>query len=332
MTPAVVTLLRPLSGRAVYATRVLQRSFASSAFVRSATNMPPPKKVPSVKASRAAVAAAKGLNASGTGVIDSSDSTQQEQKPAKPLPAKDGALKRFWKHAHVIELPTGELQIGLDKRPIRTPGGKQITLDSKHRLLAMLVAAEWDSQAKTIKPHSLSLTSLVARAQDSLDPNNPDNERAQVIDSVHRFLDTDAICFIEEDKTDILVQLQNEHWKPVVEWTNSTFGTDIRITADSLFGQPQSDTSHAILSQVLKGYSGLQLAAFERAVLATKSYLLALALTQRHLSVERVTEAAQVEVRSQIQAWGFVEDTHDVSHEDVRQQLGAAACVILGSS
>ena len=50
-------------------------------------------------------------------------------------------------------------------------------------------------------------------------------------------------------------------------------------------------------------------AAFERAVLASKSYLIALALVEGHYSVDDAAKAAHVEVQSQIDRWGEVEDS-----------------------
>jgi hypothetical protein len=49
--------------------------------------------------------------------------------------------------------------------------------------------------------------------------------------------------------------------------------------------------------------------AFERAVLASKSYLIALALVEGHYSVDEAAKAAHVEVQSQIDRWGEVEDS-----------------------
>jgi hypothetical protein len=48
--------------------------------------------------------------------------------------------------------------------------------------------------------------------------------------------------------------------------------------------------------------------AMERVTYMTKSFLIALALVKRHLTVEGAAIAAQVEVSSQIQRWGEVED------------------------
>jgi ATP synthase F1 complex assembly factor 2 len=46
----------------------------------------------------------------------------------------------------------------------------------------------------------------------------------------------------------------------------------------------------------------------ERATYTTKSFIVALALVKRQLTVEQAAETAQVEVNSQIERWGEVED------------------------
>lgn len=48
--------------------------------------------------------------------------------------------------------------------------------------------------------------------------------------------------------------------------------------------------------------------AMERATYVTKSFLIALALVKRHLTAEQASLAARVEVASQIERWGEVED------------------------
>ena len=49
--------------------------------------------------------------------------------------------------------------------------------------------------------------------------------------------------------------------------------------------------------------------ALERATYASKSLIIALALVTKHLSVEQASLAATVEVNSQIERWGEVEDS-----------------------
>lgn len=41
---------------------------------------------------------------------------------------------------------------------------------------------------------------------------------------------------------------------------------------------------------------------------ATKSFIIALALVKRRITAEQAAEAAHVEVNSQIELWGMVED------------------------
>ena len=48
---------------------------------------------------------------------------------------------------------------------------------------------------------------------------------------------------------------------------------------------------------------------FERAVYASKSFIIALALLRGRLTAHEAAEASHVEVRSQIEKWGEVEDS-----------------------
>ena len=84
----------------------------------------------------------------------------------------------------------------------------------------------------------------------------------------------------------------------------------------------------------------------ERATYASKSLIIGLALVKKHLTVEQAARAATVEVNSQIERWGEVEDStfslsahhdllsksalqaHDVDYHDIRRQLGSAACLL----
>jgi chaperone required for assembly of F1-ATPase len=60
----------------------------------------------------------------------------------------------------------------------------------------------------------------------------------------------------------------------------------------------------------------LSFSAFERAVYASKSFVIALALCRGRLTAHEAAEASHVEVRSQIETWGEVEDSESgPSHE-----------------
>ncbi len=57
----------------------------------------------------------------------------------------------------------------------------------------------------------------------------------------------------------------------------------------------------------------------ERAVYTSKSFVIALALVQRHITVEEAALASHVEVNSQIEKWGEVEDCESFFSRGVKR-------------
>ncbi|KAJ1916721.1 chaperone [Tieghemiomyces parasiticus] len=219
------------------------------------------------------------------------------------MPSPAPKLTRFWKNVTLEEV-NGAYQIQLDKRSIKTPDGRKVAIPLEQRALGLLMVGEWDSQTQALKPHSLPLTSLVARSIDGLqDPKM----RKDVIAHLTRYLHTDAIC-LHQDHPQALINLQLKHWRPVTEWIEKEYQVRIHTT-DQLFNMSQSPETEAKLVAAVTEFSPLKLAAFERAVMHSKSFLLALALVNRQVSVDDAVLAAHVEVLSQIQQWGLVEDS-----------------------
>lgn len=134
----------------------------------------------------------------------------------------------------------------------------------------------------------------------------------------------------QESEPKQLVRLQKEHWDPILTWARKRF--DIELTPHtSLMGSSQAPDTIAKLRAHISAYDAWELAGFERAVMGTKSFLIALRLLEatrgpkeaRELwGVEEASEASHVEVNSQIERWGEVEDTHDVDYVAVRAMLG----------
>ena len=71
----------------------------------------------------------------------------------------------------------------------------------------------------------------------------------------------------------------------------------------------QSDEVVAKLRQMVESFDDLTLAAFEKAVLTAKSFVIGLALTHRRITVEQAAIAGRLEVLHQIDRWGEVEDS-----------------------
>ncbi|CEL52188.1 Protein atp12, mitochondrial OS=Schizosaccharomyces pombe (strain 972 / ATCC 24843) GN=atp12 PE=3 SV=2 [Rhizoctonia solani AG-1 IB] len=231
-------------------------------------------------------------------------------------------LKRFWKKVDIAE-NSGLLTVTLDKRALRTPEGAKLEIPSSHRLLASLIAIEWENQEKLIKPHALPMTSIASRAIDGL---QDEGAQSDLVAGLIKYFDTDTVCF-HESHPPALVQLQEQHWIPLLKWAESTYKIKINIF-DSLLGNSQPKEAKEALMKEVNKLGQWEVAAFERAVLTTKSFIIALALVKGRINVEQAAQAAHVEVVSQTERWGEVEDTHDVDHHDIRRQLGSVACVL----
>ncbi|GMK57886.1 hypothetical protein CspeluHIS016_0407200 [Cutaneotrichosporon spelunceum] len=259
--------------------------------------------------------------------LSTSAALATEARPGPALSQTNRAehtLRRFWKHAHVQEEPEGFL-VTLDKRALKSPAGTKLVLPKDRRLLATLIANEWENQDKVLKQHALPLTSLVSRAIDGFGaPGSPTREG--VIDALMEYLGTDTIAFTAEAPS-ALVRLQKEHWDPLVKWLKDKYGVTLGQTTG--FGLPEhSEGAHEKLRKALEGMDSWQLAAFERAVYATKSFVIALAFVEGRITAHEAALAAQVEVAAQIEQWGEVEDTHDVDYQDIRRSLGTVAALL----
>ncbi|KAI0654740.1 ATP12-domain-containing protein [Cubamyces menziesii] len=234
----------------------------------------------------------------------------------------EATLKRFWKTVGV-EKRDGGYAVTLDKRPLKTPGGKPLIIPPEKRLVAALVASEWENQETVLKPHALPMTSIVSRAIDAFQDEGTRSEvRAQLL----KYLETDTI-FYHADEPAVLVRLQEEHWKPILDWAREAFGVEIKVS-DSIFVPSQPQETMKKFEEILSNFSSWEMAAMERATYTSKSFLIGLALLMRRLDVDQAAQAAHVEVNSQIERWGEVEDTHDVDYHDMRRQLGSAACLL----
>lgn len=51
--------------------------------------------------------------------------------------------------------------VTLDNRPLKTPSGNKLHLPQTKRILATLVATEWENQDKILKTHTLPVVSVL---------------------------------------------------------------------------------------------------------------------------------------------------------------------------
>ncbi|KZP20779.1 ATP12-domain-containing protein [Athelia psychrophila] len=271
---------------------------------------------------------------------------------AAPSPVPE-AVRRFWKTVGVDQRADG-VAVKLDHRTLRTPAGNPMLLPKSKTMLATVIAHEWDFQERLVKHHALPMTSLASRAIDDLgNEATRDTARAALLE----YLDTDTIWLAPpadiphfprstapqpspvpadpnplpfsffQDEPPPLVVLQDKLWEPLLDWARDTYGVEINKFGSLLYNSQPAATK-AKFDSVLKEFDQWEMAAMERATYTTKSFIVALALVTRHLTAEQAAATASVELDSQIERWGSVEDTHDVDYQDSRRQLGSAACLL----
>lgn len=254
----------------------------------------------------------------------------------------EATLKRFWKAVEIQENDLG-YTVTLDSKPLKTPSSATLQIPSTKKVLATLIAAEWSQVSSgNIRQHQLPLTSLAARAIDHLDMHHSD--RAKTIAILLRYLDTDAIL-IHSPGPSRFIAMQESEWTPIRTWASKFFGSKIRWQPHDagLVGNKQSSETSKAAKEYLETLDKWELAAFERSVYTTKSFILSTLLVESQkqgllaidgergtgsLGVEEIAQLATLEVRYQTQNWGEVEDTHDVDHVDVRRQLASAVILV----
>ncbi|XP_046854945.1 ATP synthase mitochondrial F1 complex assembly factor 2-like [Xenia sp. Carnegie-2017] len=222
--------------------------------------------------------------------------------------------KRFYEKVDVAQTKNG-YQIMLDDKTVKTPYGKYLCVP--YESLAAALSVEWDAQEDVIKPEFMHLTALTNTVID--DPLGKTPEAR--IEDVLEYLMTDTVCFLSEEPEDLLA-LQSKEWGPLWEWFNDRFAVSL-VPTNSLLVEisPEIRTT---LQDYVSSFNKWSLTGFEYAVESAKSVVIACALAEKEITVEKASSLSRLEVEFQIKQWGNVEWAHEVDLMDLRSRLAAA--------
>lgn len=245
-------------------------------------------------------------------------------------------MGRFYKSVDVERAPEGvsndlatdcEWVIKLDSRTLRTPLRKIVTLPTES--LAWAVAAEWESQGKHISAHNMPMTRLAITAIDQMG-----EIRERVTDSIMRYLQTDTICFYEDENASsssamALADKQAETWDPLHDWVHERFGERMSISRSAL-ATPHSDALKAKVHAYVEEMPLWELSAFDSAVVSLKSFALAAALVHGRLAPQEALDCSRVEENFQIAEWGLVEgaEGHEGDVADLHARVIASSLFV----
>lgn len=232
--------------------------------------------------------------------------------------------KRFYQNVSISQSDGGLYEINLDRRKLKTPGGKLFTVPNE--ALAIAVATEWDAQQDTLKFYTMHLTTLCNTALDNPTQRNKD----QMISAALKYLETDTVCY-RVDEPHGLVDLQMNEWDPVLHWIENRYNVTIG-SSSNILGPEIPEATVDTFKQHLKSYNMWSMTGLEYAITQLKSVVLALAMIDRHLSVEKAVLLSRLEEEYQIRQWGNVEWAHDYDMYELRARTAAGVLFVHLSS
>lgn len=204
-------------------------------------------------------------------------------------------MKRVYKTVLVAEVEDG-WEVRLDGRPLRTPGRAPMMLRS--RALAEAIAAEWDAQAEEVRPDSMPMMQLASTAIDRVG-----KVRAEIIEAVARYAETDLLCYRAEAHQPDLQERQTQVWQPLLDWAALRYDAQLTVST-GLMPTAQPKGACRALRAAVEGLDDMRLAGVQNATAACGSLVLALALFEGRITAEQAYEASQLDETFQIEQWG----------------------------
>ncbi|ALC39727.1 l-2-k14505 [Drosophila busckii] len=227
--------------------------------------------------------------------------------------------KRFYKQTSVLCSDTG-YEVTLDHRKLKTPKGTLFTVKSEP--LAIAVATEFDSQKDHIERSRMHISALCFTAIDN--PNNLN--KIDMVNYLLNFVPTDTVLFQYDDEQD-LQELQHNEWDPLINWFNQRFETNLQKTLN--ITPPQiTDADKMKIAKHFHSYDLETLHGYIFAVDTLKSIVLACAVMEQQITVEKAVALARLEEEYQIKFWGRVEWSHDLSQQELQARLAAAVLFV----
>ncbi|KAL1227305.1 ATP synthase mitochondrial F1 complex assembly factor 2 [Trichinella pseudospiralis] len=225
-------------------------------------------------------------------------------------------ISRFYKSVDVMPVDVNRFSIHLDQRPLKTPKGRILTVDSEP--LALCIAVEWSSQRANVDLSRMHLTTLCFTAIDN--PNQLTN--GQLVDDLLKHLESDTIFFIN-DQLPELGQIQKDKWYPIIQWATHRFDVSLATPSLTMFAPTLAASSVATMRQFFLSRSWCWLLGCKFAVESLNSVLLTLAACEHRLDVVEAVNLATLERQFQISRWGRIEWAHDLEELEVRCRVSA---------
>lgn len=214
--------------------------------------------------------------------------------------------KRFWDAVSVREDGDG-FAVFLDERQLKTPAKASLIVPTK--ALADGVAAEWDAVEGEIQPLKMHLTRCANATIDKVA-----HERVAVAAMLAEYGGTDLICY-RANSPEELIARQAEAWDPLLEWAAAQ-GAPLTATTGVMFTQ-QPENSLKRLGEMLLEFDPWRMTAMHDLVTISGSLVLALAVTEKHLSAAEIWPLSRIDETWQEEQWG--PDEEATKHAELKR-------------
>jgi len=201
--------------------------------------------------------------------------------------------KRSHKTADV-EARGENFAILLDGTPARIGS---VALELPTRALADAIAQEWREQGKELDPALMRLTGLAGAALTRVSTH-----RGTIIEHILGYGRNELLCYRAAEPPELAVR-QKTQWDALLEWVHARHG--IRLVADfgmSFIEQPVDALVR--MQEIVSARDDFELAALDAAATLACSFVVALALIERHIDAEEAFAISHLDEVFQVEKWG----------------------------
>jgi len=198
----------------------------------------------------------------------------------------------------------------------KTPLGNDIVVPNK--LLEDAILQEWQGQGdtKSLKRENMPLSQIASIKIDLVQ-----NKRAELINDIISYSDTDSICYRAGDIEELFIR-QELVLGPIIAWANRFFSISLIITSGimPIIQHPHNKIKFA---EQLAGYDDWKLAVFASIIKQVGSIVLVFAFIEGAIDAEQLFAYSHLEEEYQDQKWGKDEEK-DAKLEQARKEILAA--------
>ena len=203
-------------------------------------------------------------------------------------------MSKPW-HEAQVEGDAAPFLVTLGGRPVKTPGKRPVTVPT--RALADAVVAEWRVQGDKVDPATMPMTRYMNSILDTVA-----DHREGVVDRVAAYGASDLLCYRSAHPA-TLVARQAAAWDDLLTWVAKAKNAPMVVTTGIMAVEQPEASLHSLRSAVAE-HDDAALAALHDLTAFSGSLIIALAISDHHLTAAQAWTASRVDDDWQVEQWG----------------------------